>query len=83
MLFIVHLLVATVLLNLLLPNIATYFAKPEEKNPPEGVTSLSYKGQAMNLLIHHAYTPVSSTIVTFLMVFFCFRLAQFFKALDR
>ena len=83
MLFVVHLLIASILLNLLIPNLAAYFATPEEKNPPQGVTSLSYKGQAMNLLVHHAYTPVSSTIITFLMVFFVFRLAQYFKGLDR
>jgi hypothetical protein len=83
MLFVVHLLVATILLNLLISNLAAYFATPEEKNPPQGVTNLSYKGQAMNLLVHHAYIPMTSTVVTFLMVFFAFRLAQYFKTLDR
>ena len=83
MLFVVHLLIATILLNLLIPKLAAHFAKPDEVNPPNGVTSLSYKGQAMNMLVHHSYTPVSSTIVTFLMIFCVFRLAQYFKTLDK
>ena len=83
MLFVVHLLIATILINLLIPKLAVYFARPDEVNPPNGVTSLSYKGQAMNMLVHHAYTPVSSTIVTFLMVFFVFRLAQYLKTWEK
>jgi len=80
MLFVVYLLIATIILNLSIPKLAAYFASEEEVNPPNGVTNLSFKGQAMNMLVHHAYTPVSSTIVTFLMVFLTYRLAQYLKA---
>ena len=79
MLFIVYLLIATIILNLSIPKVASYFAKPDEINPPNGVTNLSYKGQVMNMLTHHAYTPVSSSLVTFVMVFFTYRLAQYLK----
>ena len=83
MLFVVYLLIATFILNISIPKVAAYFAKPEEINPPKGPNNLSYKGQMMHMLVHHSQTPLSSSIVTFVMVFLTYRLAQYLKAANK
>ena len=56
-------------LNLLLPILVKDFATEEEIKPPNGAQNLSFKGQIMHMLVHHAQVPLTSSIIILLIVF--------------
>tara|TARA_B100000513_G_C11734647_1_gene128045 strand:- start:13 stop:267 length:255 start_codon:yes stop_codon:yes gene_type:complete len=56
-----------VILNLVIPLIATPFATPEEIKP-SCPSKLSFKSQVMHMLVHHRQTPVASSLVVALIV---------------
>ena len=57
-----------VVLNIVLPMIATPFATKEEASPPNGAHHLSFKGQIMHMLVHHGHVPVSSSLIVAVIV---------------
>ena len=58
-----------VLLNLILPYVASLYASPEEVKPSNGAHNLSLKGQIMHMLVHHKQVPLSSSLLVGLIVF--------------
>ena len=57
-----------VLLNLILPQLFLPFATPEEIKPKNGASSLSYKGQFIHMMVHHAQVPFMSSLIVALIV---------------
>jgi len=57
-----------IILNIVLPYLLKPFASQEEIKPPNGIKSLSLKGQIMHMLIHHHMVPVSSSVIIALIV---------------
>ena len=72
-----------VLLNLLLPHLAKGYATKEEVKPKNGADKLSFKGQLMHMLVHHAQVPLSSSVLIFvisvLSVLISYKARKFFK----
>lgn len=64
----INALIFAVIFNLALPLIAKPFATPEEIKPPNGAHNLSFKGQIMHMLVHHAQVPLTSSIIVGLIV---------------
>jgi hypothetical protein len=58
-----------VILNLVLPFIASPFASQDEIKPPNGASNLSYKGQIIHMLVHHRQVQLTSSIIIALIVF--------------
>ena len=52
-----------VVINIVLPIIATPFATREEIKPPHGAHNLSFKGQIMHMLVHHGQVPLTSSLI--------------------
>lgn len=61
--------IVAVVLNLILPLIATPYATKEEIKPTNGAENLSFKGQLMHMLVHHGQVPLSSSIIIFTLTF--------------
>ena len=57
-----------VLLNIVLPLILSPFATDEEKKPPNGAASLSFKGQFMHMMVHHNQVIFMSSLIIALIV---------------
>ena len=57
-----------VVINIILPLIAKIFATENEKTPKDGAENLSFKGQIMHMLIHHAQVPVTSSLIVAVIV---------------
>ncbi len=57
-----------VILNIVLPYLLKPFASQEEITPPNGVKSLSLKGQFMHMLVHHNQVPFVSSLIVALIV---------------
>ena len=72
-----------VLLNLLLPHLAKGYATKEEVKPKNGADKLSFKGQLMHMLVHHAQVPLSSSalifVISVLSVLISYKARKFFK----
>ena len=67
-------MVMGVLVNLVVPNLAKFVASDKQKDhthKPEGIVD-----EAMTMLVHHANTPVSSSIVVAIVVGAAVYLAQ-------
>ena len=60
--------IVAIVLNIVLPRVATMLATRQEVKPPGGAARLDLKGQIMHMLVHHAQVPVSSSIVVALIV---------------
>lgn len=56
-------MVVGIILNLALPFVARPFATKSEIKPPNGAGALSYKGQLMHMLVHHAQVPLTSSVI--------------------
>lgn len=67
-----------VLINLLLPELASRFATQEEVKP-KCVKSLSFKGQMMHMLVHHQQVKFTSSIIIFAIVYLSVLLGYSFK----
>lgn len=52
-----------VVLNIVLPMLATPFATREEIKPTHGAHNLSFKGQIMHMLVHHGQVPLTSSLI--------------------
>jgi hypothetical protein len=61
--------IVAVILNLVLPLVASPFATPEEIKPPNGASNLSFKSQIMHMLVHHNQVPLTSSIIIAAIVF--------------
>lgn len=57
-----------VVLNIVLPLILSPFATDEEKKPPNGAASLSFKGQFMHMMVHHNQVVFMSSLIIALIV---------------
>ena len=57
-----------VLINLVVPMVLKPLATPEELKPAGGCQSLSFKGQVMHMMVHHAKVPLSSSVVVAVVV---------------
>jgi len=57
-----------IVINLILPILAKPFATQEEIKPPNGAANLSFKGQIMHMLVHHAQVPLTSSIIIAVIV---------------
>mgnify|MGYP001375279434 CR=1 FL=1 len=57
-----------IILNLVLPMVLKPFASEEEIKPPNGASSLSYKGQFMHMMVHHGQVPLMSSLIIALIV---------------
>ncbi len=70
--------IVAVVLNLVLPMLVKHIATPEEIHPKNGARSLSFKGQLVHMMVHHAQVPLSSSVIiaviTFLAVYFGYKL---------
>ena len=65
---IVNSIIFGVLLNLILPLLFEQIATDDEKDPPNGVTKLSFKGQFMHMMVRHNQVQlISSIIVAFII----------------
>lgn len=58
-----------VVLNLVLPQIFKPMATQEEVAPVGGAASLDVKGQFMHMMVHHAQTPVTSSLIVAVITF--------------
>ncbi len=52
-----------VVINIILPILATPFATKEEIKPTNGAHNLSFKGQIMHMLVHHGQVPLTSSLI--------------------
>ena len=68
-------LIASVVLNLVLPQIAKPFATAEQKKPPTGAANLPIFGQLMHMLVHHAQVPFTSSAIVALIVYLSIEIA--------
>jgi hypothetical protein len=61
-------IIYAVILNVVLSLVVSNFATPAEINPPNGASSLDFKGQIIHMLVHHGKTLVSSSILIAILV---------------
>ena len=70
--------IVAIVLNLVLPMLVRHIATQEEINPKNGAKSLSFKGQLVHMMVHHAQVPLSSSVIiaviTFLSVYLGYKL---------
>ena len=71
-----------VVLNLVLPMIASKFATEEEKKPKGCPSKLPFKSQLMHMLVHHAQVPVTSSLIIVLIVSLSITLGYRFKIIQ-
>ena len=57
-----------VALNLVLPMVVKPFATEDQVKPPNGAENLSFVGQIIHMLFHHAQVPLTSSIIVGLIV---------------
>jgi len=60
--------VYSVLINIVLSLVVSQFASPSEINPPNGASSLDFKGQLVHMLVHHGKTLISSSLLVAILV---------------
>ena len=72
-----------VILNVVLPYVLGPFATEEEKTPPNGAASLTYKGQFMHMMVHHNQVPVTSSLIIALIVGLSVYLGYVLKPFER
>ena len=70
-------IIASVIINLVLPMVAKNFATAKQVTPPEGAAKLDFFDQVMHMLVHHAQVPLTSSIVVALIVFLSIELSAF------
>lgn len=69
----------SVVLNLVLPMVVAPIATKDERMPPKGAASLSFKSQIMHMLVHHSQVPLASSMVVALIVGLSVYLGYMFK----
>ena len=72
-----------IVLNIILPLIVSPFATEEEKKPPKGAGSLSFKGQFMHMMVHHNQVVFMSSLIIALIVGLSVYLGYFLKPVER
>ena len=72
-----------VVLNIFLPLILSPFTTDEENKPPNGATSLSFKGQFMHMMVHHNQVIFMSSLIIALIVGLSVFLGYKFKPVER
>ena len=66
-------------LNIFLSLSLKQFATDDEIKPPKGAAKLSFKGQFMHMMVHHAQVLPMSSLIVFLVVFLSALLKDAFK----
>jgi hypothetical protein len=72
-----------VVLNIVLPLIISPFATEEEKIPPNGAASLSFKGQFFHMMVHHNQVAFMSSLIIALIVGLAVFLGYKLKPVER
>ena len=72
-----------IILNIILPLILLPFATDEEKKPPNGAESLSFKGQFMHMMVHHNQVVFMSSLIIALIVGLSVFLGYKLKPIER
>ena len=65
---ILNVVVYAVIINVVLSLVVSQFASPSEVNPPNGASSLDFKGQLVHMLVHHGKTLISSSLLVAILV---------------
>ena len=65
---IVNAVLFAVFLNLFLSYFLDMFATKEERNPKNGASELSFKGQFMHMMVHHNQVRFTSSLIVALVV---------------
>ncbi len=73
---ILYVVAVAIVLNIVLPFIATPFATPEEITPPQGAANLSFKSQLMHMLVHHAQVPLTSSLIVAVIAYLSMYIAH-------
>ena len=61
--FLMCVVVVSIVLNIVLPMVASQVATEEQITPPNGAANLAFLDQVMHMLVHHAQVPVTSSII--------------------
>ena len=72
-----------VVLNIVLPLVLSPFAAEEERIPPNGAASLSFKGQFMHMMVHHNQVVFMSSLIIALIVGLAVILGYKLKPVER
>ena len=57
-----------IVLNLVLSSLLDMVATEEERQPPNGASELSFKGQFMHMMVHHNQVRFTSSLIVALVV---------------
>ena len=60
--------VASVVINLVLPALVKPFASKNQVSPPNGAHNLAFFDQLVHMLVHHAHVPVTSSLIVAVIV---------------
>lgn len=66
--FLVYLIIAAIVVNLIVPAIAQPFATASQITPPTGAANLGFFDQLMHMFVHHAQVPISSSLIVAIIV---------------
>jgi len=80
---IVNAILMGIVLNIVLPLVISPFATDEEKKPPNGAASLSFKSQFMHMMVHHNQVAFMSSLIIALIVGLAVFLGYKLKPLER
>lgn len=58
----------SIVLNLLIPFIASKFATKKQIKPPTGANNLNLWDQLMHMFVHHQQVPLTSSIIVAIIV---------------
>jgi len=80
---IVNAILMGIVLNIVLPLVLSPFATEEERIPPNGTASLSFKGQFMHMMVHHNQVVFMSSLIIALIVGLAVILGYKLKPVER
>lgn len=80
---IVNAILMGIVLNIILPLVLSPLATEEEKKPPNGAASLSFKSQFMHMMVHHNQVVFISSLIIALIVGLSVFLGYKLKPLER
>lgn len=80
---IVNAILMGIVLNIILPLVLSPLATEEEKKPPNGAASLSFKGQFVHMMVHHNQVAFMSSLIIALIVGLAVFLGYKLKPLER
>ena len=74
-------IVVSIIINLVLPQILLPFASPEEIKPPNDASSSFIQTKFINMFVHHAQVPITSSIIVALIVLISVLVSIFLSSL--